>query len=128
MFLFVGGSQAYLNTIWTKIEQILCSVGYSDQIAGLASSLMMFTGFLATFPIGIIANRTKKNILICKLSGFVLIMSLIMVGYFMRLPNNAAALIVSFVILGIFLVGSYPLALELIVECTYPCDQVYYKI
>ena len=33
-FLSVGGATGYVNTISTKIEQILCSVGYSDQIAG----------------------------------------------------------------------------------------------
>ena len=120
----MGGATGYVNTISTKIEQILCSVGYSDQIAGLAGSLIIFTGFVASFPFGIIAYRTKKLILICKLSGCVEIISLVMLDYFMRLPNNAAAVIASYVLLGIFTLGPYPLVLELIVECTYPCDQV----
>ena len=124
MFLFVGGAMGYVSTISTKIEQILCSVGYSDQIAGLAGSLILFMGFVASFPFGILAYKTKKSTLICKLSGFVVITSLVMLGYFMRLPNNAAAIIASCVLLGLFALGSYPLALELIVECTYPCDQV----
>ena len=123
-FLSVGGATGYVNTISTKIEQILCSVGYSDQIAGLAGSLIIFTGFVASFPFGIIAYRTKKLTLICKLSGCVEIISLVMLDYFMRLPNNAAAVIASYVLLGIFTLGPYPLVLELIVECTYPCDQV----
>ena len=124
MFLFLGGGMGYVNTIWTKIEQILCSVGYSDQFAGLTVSLLTFTGFLASFLFGIIAYRTKKPILICKLSGLFVIISLVMMDYFMRLPNNASAIIVSCVLFGIFSFGPYPLALELIVECTYPCDQV----
>ena len=34
IFLFVGGAMGYISTISTKIEQILCSSGYSDQLAG----------------------------------------------------------------------------------------------
>merc|ERR1712008_487399 len=30
IFLFVGGAMGYISTISTKIEQILCSSGYSD--------------------------------------------------------------------------------------------------
>lgn len=124
MFLFVGGAMGYVSAISTKIEQILCSRGYTDQTAGLAGSLILFMGFVASFPMGILSYKTKKPILICKLSGFVVITSLIMLGYFMRLPNQQGPIIASCVLLGIFALGSYPLALELIVECTYPLDQV----
>ena len=34
LFMFVGGAMGYVSAISTKIEQMLCSRGYSDQIAG----------------------------------------------------------------------------------------------
>ena len=73
---------------------------------------------------GLISYKTKKPILVCKLSGFVVLSSLVMIGYFMRLPDKKAEIIVSCVLLGIFALGPYPVALELLVECTYPLDQV----
>merc|ERR1711971_500877 len=123
IFLFVGGAMGYISTISTKIEQILCSSGYSDQLAGTAGSSILFCGFLASFPMGLISYKTKKPILVCKLSGFVVLSSLVMIGYFMRLPDKKAEIIVSCVLLGIFALGPYPVALELLVECTYPLDQ-----
>ena len=124
MFLFVGGAMGYISTISTKIEQILCSRGYSDQLAGLSGSLILFTGFLASFPFGIISYKTKKPTLVCKSCGLAVITSLIMLGYFMRVPERSDMIIISCILLGIFALGPYPLALELIVECTYPLDQV----
>lgn len=114
----------YVSTISTKIEQILCSKGYTDQLAGLSGSLILLTGFIFSFPFGLLAYKTKKPVLICKLSGFIVITSLVMMGYFMRVPDQGGAIITSAVLLGIFALGPYPIALELIVECTYPVDQV----
>lgn len=123
MFLFVGGAMGYVSTISTKIEQILCSRGYTDQLSGLSGSLILLCGFLASFPFGLIAHKTGKYTLLCKLSGFIVITSLVMIGYFMRVPDQGVAIVFSCVLLGIFALGPYPLALELIVECTYPIDQ-----
>ena len=124
LFLFVGGAMGYVSAISTKIEQILCSRGYSDVIAGVSGSLILFMDFVASFPMGLIAYKTKKPVLMTKLCGFVVITSLVLIGVFMRMPDQEAAIIVSCSLLGIFALGSYPLALELIVECTYPVDQV----
>ena len=38
--------------------------------------------------------------------------------------SQKAEIILSCVLLGIFALGPYPVALELLVECTYPLDQV----
>merc|ERR1711974_162809 len=123
LFMFVGGAMGYVSAISTKIEQMLCSRGYSDQIAGLSGSMILFMGFVASFPMGYISYKTKNPVKITKVCGFVVITSLILLGYFMRIPDQSAAIIVSCILLGIFALGPYPLALELIVECTYPVDQ-----
>ena len=117
----------YVSTISTKIEQVLCSRGYSDQLAGLSGSLILFAGFLASFPFGVISYKLKKPVLLCKVSGIVVITALVLIGYFMRIPNQGPAIIASCTLLGIFAIGSYPIALELLVECTYPVDQVSFK-
>jgi len=81
MFLFVGGAMGYISTISTKIEQIMCARGYSDQVkedfflaiaydnkrsyfqlSGLSGSLILLVGFLASFPIGIIGYKTGKQV------------------------------------------------------------------
>jgi cyanate permease len=117
----------YISAISTKIEQILCSRGYTDQLSGLSGSLILLCGTLASFPFGYLAYKTRKPTLICKACGIVVIISLVMMGYFMRVHDQSLAIVFSCILLGIFALGPYPLALELIVECTYPVDQVIEK-
>jgi len=45
-------------------------------------------------------------------------------AYFLRRPDSGVAIVASCAALGVFALGCYPLALELVVECTYPVDQV----
>ena len=52
------------------------------------------------------------------------IASMALLAYFLRQPDAGAAIVTSCVALGVFALGVYPLALELVVECTYPLDQV----
>lgn len=46
-----------------------------------------------------------------------------LMSYFMRLPDVEVAIIFSCSLLGIAALGCYPIALELVVECTFPIDQ-----
>lgn len=32
MFFFIGGAMGYISCVSTKIEQIMCASGYSDQV------------------------------------------------------------------------------------------------
>ena len=105
--------------------QVITIYNYmQNYLTGLSGSLILFMGFLASFPMGLISYKTKKPVLLTKLCGIVVVTSLVLLGYFMREPNQSAAIITSSCLLGIFALGPYPLALELIVECTYPVDQV----
>ena len=56
----------YVSTLQTKLEQILCSRGYSDVLAGVGAALIIFSGFLASFPIGLVSMKTGRLILISK--------------------------------------------------------------
>ena len=102
---------------------ILCR-GYSDQLSGLSGSLILLVGFLASFPFGALAMKTGRLALITKFCGLMSILSMSLLAYFMNTPNMGPAIVVSCIFMGIFSLGCYPLALELVVECTYPVDQV----
>ncbi len=93
------------------------------QLSGLSGSLILLVGFLASFPLGLLAYKTGRMVLICKLACAGGIAALISLAYFLRQPEMGAGIIVSCVALGFFALGCYPLALELVVECTYPVDQ-----
>ena len=66
MFLFIGGAMGYVSTISTKIEQILCARGYTDQLSGLSGALILLCGFFASFGFGVLAYKTKRLILILR--------------------------------------------------------------
>ena len=123
MFLFIGGAMGYVSTISTKIEQILCARGYTDQLSGLSGALILLCGFFASFGFGVLAYKTKRLILILRSAGVVSILAMVLMAYFFRQPNSSAAIIASCALLGTAALGVYPLALELVVECTYPVDQ-----
>ena len=85
---------------------------------------MIICGFFAAFPISFIAYKTKKSTLVCKSSIVFVLIAAIMIASLFRMPDKGAGIIVACVLLGIFGIGTYPLMLELLVECTYPFDQV----
>ena len=114
----------FLGTIATKSEQILCSRGYSDMLVGISTSLLYVTGSVATFYFGYLAANFKNPVLVTKIGAFLSILAAFMMSYFMRLPDQSAAIIASYILFGFFSIGIYPVGLELVVECTYPMDQV----
>ena len=40
---------------------MLCSRGYSDQLAGLSASMILIAGFLAAFPLGYISMKVHNT-------------------------------------------------------------------
>ena len=48
------------------IFKILCSRGYSDQLAGLAAASIIVAGLLASFPLGFLAAKTGRLTAISK--------------------------------------------------------------
>ena len=123
-FYVQGDTLIKLLVRFSSLQVITIYNYMQNYFTGLSGSLILFMGFLASFPMGLISYKTKKPVLLTKLCGIVVVTSLVLLGYFMREPNQSAAIITSSCLLGIFALGPYPLALELIVECTYPVDQV----
>ena len=124
LLLFIGGGAGYLTAISTKIGQILTSHGYTPQFAGVSGSLVFLAGLLASLIFGVISHKLKKPILMLKLGCIVLFLALGLMNYSMKSEDEQPIVILSSVLVGSLLIGLYPVALDLIVECTYPVDQV----
>ena len=123
IFFFLGGAMGYISTLQTKLEQMLCSRGYSDTLAGLSAALIIIAGFIASFPIRYLATRSGKLILISKVVLLPLVIIQAVTVWLFLQPSLGVWLVFTCVILGVFSLGIFPLLLELSVECTFPLDQ-----
>ena len=104
---------------------MLCARGYTDELSGLAAALIFACAAVSSIPIGLLAYRLPPHrmSLICK--GFIAtgLLGVAASAYFMRYPDQTVGIIISCIVTGAFAAGAYPIALELVVECTYPIDQ-----
>ena len=123
IFMFLGGAMGYISTLQTKLEQILCSRGYSDTIAGVSAALIIISGFVASFPIGYASMKSGKLILISKAACVPAVVVLGGSVWMFLQPFMEELMIVTCVLLGVFSLGIYPVMLELSVEATYPLDE-----
>merc|ERR1719158_889587 len=123
IFLFLGGSMAFISCLATKMEQIMCSVGYSDELAGLACTIVILVRAAGTVLFGILAQRTGKIVEITKLCCLGAIVCVLILSYLLLLPDVGIYILIAAGFLGLFALGVFPLALELTVEATFPCDQ-----
>jgi len=123
IFLFLGGSMAFISCLATKMEQIMCSVGYSDELAGLACTIVIIVGALGTVLFGVLAQKTGKIVEITKLCCLGAIVCVLILSYLLLMPDVGIYILIASAFLGLFALGVFPLALELTVEATFPCDQ-----
>ena len=72
---------------------------------------------------GILTLFKFENALICKIFIGIGMIGIGGSAYFMRHPDQTVGIIISCIVTGSFAAGAYPIALELVVECTYPIDQ-----
>ena len=90
---------------YLQMEQMLCARGYSDKLAGFASSSFLSAGILASVPIGLIASKLKKTINTTKVLMFIGMGDLAAIGYFLLVPDNAPWIITFCIIGGIVMIG-----------------------
>ena len=84
------------------MEQLLCARGYSDQIAGFASSSFLLSGCVAALPVSIILSKTKKSLQISKMLFAVGILAGGALAYLVTVPDQPAMLITFCLITGTF--------------------------
>ena len=107
---------------------MLLSVGYSDEMAGLCCSLVILSGAAGTVMFGVAAEKTGKIVEITKFCCFGSIICILILSYLLLIPDVGEYIIAACLLLGIFALGVFPLALELTVEATFPADQVHWCI
>ena len=124
LIYFVSAATSHSGILSTKLEQLMCSRGYSDLLSGLAASTVLITGIVCAMPIGYLLHKSgNKSVLTMKLmTGFFLV-SLVLQGYYLRLPDSAAGIFVSMGMFGAIAFGTVATAQEVLGECTYPADQ-----
>jgi len=123
MFLFLGGCMSFISCLATKMEQIMCSVGYSDELAGGTCTVVIIVGALGTVLFGVLAQKTGKIVEITKLCCFGAIVCVLAMSYLLLLPDVGVYILIAGGFLGLFALGVFPLALEVTVEATFPADQ-----
>ena len=84
------------------MEQLLCARGYSDQIAGFASSSYLASGCVAAIPVSLIASKIKRSLQISKMLLFVGILAAGALAYLVTVPDHPAVLLTFALITGIF--------------------------
>ena len=132
----------FLNRLAIVILHQLHSVGYSDELAGLACTIVIIVGALGTVLFGVLAQvqwrphqlrdlqfcfyfqKTGKIVEITKLCCLGAIVCVLILSYLLLMPDVGIYILIASAFLGLFALGVFPLALELTVEATFPCDQV----
>ena len=134
-----------LSVGYISFSHHLCSVGYSDELAGLACTIVILVGAAGTVLFGVLAQvwfgllellnlcifflqKTGKIVEITKLCCLGAIVCVLILSYLLLLPDVGIYILIAGAFLGLFALGVFPLALELTVEATFPCDQVGVKV
>ena len=102
---------------------MLCSRGYTDWWAGLSGAGIIVAGFLASFPIGLLAANTGRLVTVAKCACVPAAGLLGAMCWVLVQPGIGEWVLACCILLGVASLGIYPVMLELSVECTYPLDE-----
>ena len=119
----VGAIRGLLSVLVAKMEQVMCSSGYSDKLAGLACGLIFLLGILFSYPMVWLSTKTKHQNIFLKTQAIPISFAIICLTYFLREPDSAGWIISGGCILGLVACGIYPLLLEQLTESVYPICQ-----
>ena len=84
------------------MEQLLCARGYSDQIAGLASSFYLLSGCVGAIPVIILASKTKKSLQISKVLLSIALLTEGAASYLVTVSDHQVILVTFFILSGLF--------------------------
>ncbi|GMR32490.1 hypothetical protein PMAYCL1PPCAC_02685, partial [Pristionchus mayeri] len=123
LFVVMGGGIGMFNCLYTIMQKLLCPSGYENTFAGWCAALMIIGGLIGATGSSIIIDRTKMYEETMKVAlGLAVVFGLI----FMQLTLHAglAWLIATCCFLfGVLGLATYPVGLELSVECTHPVSE-----
>ena len=79
----------------------MCARGYSNQLAGITVGSTLIAMMLSAIPVGIIASKTKKELLFTKIFNAALIIPLGAFAYLVTTPGHAVLLVTISILLGV---------------------------
>ncbi|XP_060093025.1 solute carrier family 49 member A3 [Heteronotia binoei] len=123
LMISVGGGVALFTCFSALLEQMMCVVGYSNSFAGLCGALFTVAGLLGAFLLGLYVDRTKKFIEATKIGFCLSALASIAFAVMSRFRNQTYTLAVISSIFGFFGFATYPVSMELAVECSYPVGE-----
>ena len=123
--LIIGLGFGLFTVVFTKSEQILCTLGYSTEWSGALISIFMATGIMGNFMVAGLLTWKSKPVLYLKLSMVFLsiVMGLFTFVQVLSSPIGKAYTIVLFVLLGLGVISFYPMLVMLISEITFPLPE-----
>ncbi|GMT33021.1 hypothetical protein PFISCL1PPCAC_24318, partial [Pristionchus fissidentatus] len=123
LFVVMGGGIGMFNCLYTIMQKLLCPSGYENTFAGWCAALMILGGLLGATGSSIIIDRTKMYEETMKVAlGLAVVFGLI----FMQLtlhPSLGWLIMGLCFLFGVLGLATYPVGLELSVECTHPVSE-----
>ncbi|GMT04343.1 hypothetical protein PENTCL1PPCAC_26517 [Pristionchus entomophagus] len=123
LFLVMGGGIGMFNCLYTIMQKLLCPSGYENTFAGWCAALMIIGGLFGATGSSIVIDRTKmyeETMKVCL--GLAVVFGLIFMQ--LTLHNGFRLLIAGCCFLfGVLGLATYPVGLELSVECTHPVSE-----
>ncbi|NXH20773.1 S49A3 protein, partial [Bucco capensis] len=118
-----GGGIGTFTCFSALLEQILCEKGYSNEFAGLIGALFTVCGLLGAFLLGLYVDQTRKFMESTKVCFCLSALASIMFAVTSWFRNQDVMLAITTSLFGFFGFATYPVAMELAVECSYPVGE-----
>ncbi|XP_038626104.1 solute carrier family 49 member A3 [Tachyglossus aculeatus] len=121
--LCLGGGIGIFTCFSALLEQIFCVKGYSIDFAGLCGALFIVFGIIGALLLGLYVDRTKQFTEATKVCFSLAALASIVFAMVSQLRNQTVWLAVICSLFGLFGFSTYPISLELAVECSYPVGE-----
>lgn len=120
MFIPFSVYVGFFNSVSALINQILEPYGFSETEAGIAGGVLIIAGLISSAIVSPINDRFKKYLLIIRIAVPIHAICYIALYFAPSSPYGLAPSIVVCALLGASAFALLPVALEFIVEITYP--------
>ncbi|XP_060771110.1 solute carrier family 49 member A3 [Neoarius graeffei] len=107
----------------TLLEQILCVKGYSNDFAGLCGALFIVSGVIGAAVLGLFVDKTKLFTESIKISMCLTSLACTAFAVVSQVEEQKVITGAVCALFGLFGFATYPVAMELSVECSYPVGE-----
>lgn len=127
LFFCFGLALGVFNCFTTLVEQIICTLGYSDNDSGYFTGAMLVSGLVGSLISGLIIDKTKR---FEELAKFCFAMSAVAnacLAICLQWNNDQSTVyyltLVTFCLIGFFGLPLLPICMDMSVECVYPIPE-----